>query len=53
MRDLSSKLSEYAGRKMVENKATNAGPAMEFGKRVEKISAFPVNAMGEGGRPGY
>ena len=53
MRDLSSKLSEYAGRKMVENKATNAGPAMEFGKRVEKISAFPVNAMGEGGRPRY
>lgn len=51
MRDLSPKLSEYASRKMVENKAANAGPAMEFGKRVEKISAFPVNAMGEGGRP--
>jgi hypothetical protein len=38
---------------MVENKAANTCAAMESGKRVEKISAFPVNAMGEGGRPGY
>ena len=53
MRDLSSQLPKYAGRKMVENKAANTCAAMEFGKRFEKISAFPVNAMGEGGRPGY
>ena len=53
MRDLSSQLPKYAGRKMVENKAANTGPAMEPRKRIEKISAFPVDAMGKGGRPGY
>ena len=53
MRDLSPQLAKHAGRKMVENKAANTCAAVKSGKRVEKISAFPVDAMGEGGRSGY
>ena len=53
MRDLSSQLPKYAGRKMVEYKAANTCAAVETGKRVEKIPAFPLDTMGEGGRPGY
>jgi hypothetical protein len=38
---------------MVEYKAANTCAPVETGKRVKKISAFPVDAMGECGRSGY
>ncbi len=53
MSDPSSDLAKHSCRKMVENKAANTCPRMKSEKGVKKISAFPLNAMGKGGRSGY
>ena len=53
MCDSSPDFAKHPSRKVVKNQTANAGASMKLGKRFEKIPAFPVDAVGEGGRSGY
>ena len=39
--------------KVVKDQTANTGTGLKLGKRVEKISAFPVDAISQGGWSGY
>ena len=53
MRNPSSDFAKHPSRKVVKNQTANAGAGVKLGKRVKKVPAFPLDAVGEGGWSGH